>query len=462
VTAKTATKRPDIGATFSVPASLRITKFLNVSTWLLASNKVARVVWQIPLSVAVAWALTTESRDDVGTIAGIALVAVVWLCLDSAGAVAIRLWQRPQMQTWLFGRPEYGVLGGARRNIFRFVLRSHAGMELRFNDAEAAIVNEADEIGRDVSLVLMRANYDAAVERGDIDPSEFDYAAAEAEMLNREVNGTTARETIEQSLRSWGLGVPRIETTSSLVFPLIAIYSVVVAFLVVRAAFSQGTPAVLLAAQVALLGSFVVGFVIYANYVFAYAEIILAPEWIREREAQLMRSTAVPDELRERQEAFNAEHGDRVLRPQIVYGPPYVRAVRDFFAPPLVKVAAVNGCVFLVACLVALAADALVGEGFSTDPYIRIVAGLALVPVALLAGLMLAFGVLQNISRFASLFVASAVLAVLPPLLTFLIQGKLADPQVTLTASVITGVIGAAATAAAESLKRPTQPPAIP
>ena len=62
---------------------------------------------------------------------------------------------------------------------------------------------------------------------------------------------------------------------------------------------------------------------------------------------------------------------------------------------------------------------------------------------------------MQNIRRFTSVFIVSAVLALLPPALTYLFTGELPDTGVTLVSSITTGLIGSVGTALAETLRKP-------
>jgi hypothetical protein len=200
------------------------------------------------------------------------------------------------------------------------------------------------------------------------------------------------------------------------------------------------------------------GLLVYVNYVYAYAELALFHEWIRDAERKALDEHDIHGEARDRYDALVDEHAGTVIRPKrFRYSSKYVLAVRNFFCPLLTKAAIVNAAALLLVGVIAAVMGLVVASRSIGDlpEYPRLFGAIVLMPLAVLVGVVLAFHVLQNIGRFVSLFVASAVLAVFPPLMLFLFQGHLADPQITLTASVISGLIGAGATALSETLKKP-------
>ncbi len=388
---------------------------------------------------------------------------VEWLLVIALLAVgyvlALYLWPRLKRGNWLykriFGPPEFGALGGPDQRLFRLVLKSYGAIRLNFRPEDEAFLKDQQNLDEQLIERLYRQAYEKAVSEGKFDPAGLDWTTAWDKLLGRRVDGVSYADTIRSRTPVWGTLGPRIAVEYQLLLPLAALYSLLMAWLVARAASNPDTAHLLVVAQVGLLGGLFTSLIVYVNHVYMFAQLkAYGDERMKQAEREV-----IPEELREIWDAHVDRYEGRVVQPtSFEYDPPFVRAAGGYFRRLATAVAFLNavevlGFGVIVALVGIVTSDRSVEALFSYCG--RVALGLVALPALMFLGSSLGFALMQDLRRFASLLVAAAVLAVAPQLIALVLTGSLAGGYVGLISSVVTALLGAMGTAIAEAVRKP-------
>jgi hypothetical protein len=326
---------------------------------------------------------------------------------------------------------------------------------MTFGADDQAYLEEQQAFSEHATERTFQLAYEKAVAEGKLDATAHDWPIVWKRLLNRSVDGVTFADTIRSRPSLWGALLPRIAFEHQLVNPLVALYSLLMGWLIARAAVHPDAAHLLIIAQVGLFGSLVVALIVYVNHVYMFSQLkVFGDKRIVEAERK-----AIPEEFREQWESHVARYEGRIIRPvSFEYEPPFVRAAGAYFSPLATAFAFLNAMVFVglavIAALLGLITSVhSAGDLFSVAG--RVALGLIAVPTLMFLGSRLGFALMQNVKRFTALLVVAVALAFVPQLITYVFTGKLSGGKVGLISSIATGLLGALGTAIAETLKRP-------
>jgi hypothetical protein len=432
---------PDFGREFSVRPLTRFTQGLNVIVAVLLVNPIAAIFWEGVLSVLACIGITRMTRHGASgpTQVLIVLLFVFLLVLLRILGHVIN----SRIGRFIFGPPEFGILGGPEARIFRFLARAQSNLSLKFSEKDEPWAHEYNELNIRIVEAEYRRGYQAAVASGDVDPIVYPWDDVwRDKILDHSANGRTVRQTFEEWI-AWSAVMSRMTSTLLMVALLAGPYSLVMVWLATRAVDQDGAP--LAFAQFGLLGSFVIALIIYMNHLYLLDEIKISSKL-----------DGVPEELRDTVKEWTARAPNRLLRPRVEFGRSFVSAIRNFYCR-ILAIAAGWNVVSIVVLLALTCPVGLLTSNQSIESLLSYASDVGryvlLIPVGMVLGSWFGFEILRNVRRFVTLFVAGIVLALLPPLMTWIFTGRLPDGEVALISSVITGLISAAATALAELLR---------
>jgi hypothetical protein len=248
-----------------------------------------------------------------------------------------------------------------------------------------------------------------------------------------------------------------------LVLPLASLYTAGSAWLLAEVV--QGDSPLRLI-QFALLAGFVIAAFIFANFTISLRAVT-----ILEGDFELPGAAEVSKQLEaerydpsRRLEKFYSEHPDvmetirsrtgQELHPTIAIRSGYVDHVRDLYLRSFLTLGALLAFLMVLSLAVqwplALAFSSW-SEGRIDDWTIRMMAGMPLIPLALIGALTLGFYVLSHLKKLRSLLVTALLLALIPLLITYTLKGS--TDEAALLSAVITAAIGALADAIAQLVK---------
>lgn len=267
----TAASQLDLGTEFSLPRMDRVTRAINIIIWFGLANPIVRAVWEVGLWLLLAWRLTQWATPHMSGLTHWVVTITTVAVLQFAGW---RLLVRPtslQMtfNIWLFGKPEFGLMGGMASRSFRGLLRSFDGLRIEFSEQDHHDgIDALADLERTYTASVFRAKYDEAVAASKIDPAQDDWDSVWARMSDRKVDGVSLGDVLAARAPMANLLGSRLLAEQTLLLPCAAFYSLVMALLVTGAAERPDTSHILLAAQVGLTGGLVLAVIIYLNHAF--------------------------------------------------------------------------------------------------------------------------------------------------------------------------------------------------
>jgi hypothetical protein len=218
--------------------------------------------------------------------------------------------------------------------------------------------------------------------------------------------------------------------------------------------------------QFALLAGFVIAFVIFINYTVSLrAGKLLGKEEMRQIRDELLSSadadtraavTQLEDATQDQELESELEpYAGRDFYPVISIRHGYIQAIRNEFVRDFLVI----GCLGVLSLGLLLLIQWPIAHVLShwTDQQVeawtvKMLVGTAFIPIALIATLSLAFIVLSRFKKFAGVLATGLLLAVVPPVITYVLHGSVGN--VVLISSVVTAAIGVLPSAIAELIKQ--------
>lgn len=451
-----APKLPDFNAR-TAPVSARLTQILEAGLWLLVATPFGKLAVPGAVSVVMAIAVTRPLRYERGFWLELLFVALFFTIREIIMLAAPKTVKSDWFQALLSGRPRFGPLMGPRKQYFQFILRCSASLELRLPpEIESLLQKTGDYSARRAEAMYHRSYQQAGFEQSD-------WPQVWESIQRTEFAGVTYGGIIHSS--RWEMFWLRYDRVLRVVLPLSTLYVAGMVWLIGDMA--QGKNPLSLA-QFTLAAGFVIAFIIFINYTASFRILtilekdeteqikqdILTGMDAKDKEALTQLERASDDETAELQAELEPYAGKQYY-PTISIKAGYIEGIRDQFLRYFFFVAffVVAGFTLLLLIQWPIAYEFSRWPGSQVNAWTeRMIAEVLLVPVALGAVLALAFIILSWFKKFVGILATGLLLAVVPPLITYAMQGSVGN--VVLISSIVTAAIGALPAAVAELIRQ--------
>ena len=428
-----------------VRLSTWMTLVVNAFLYLTVGNLVSYFFIGLAIEVVLATVLSQAARESLhSSLGGLLLIAGLVICLEISGALYLKSSIKGRVGRIVLGKPSLGRLGGAPEVNLKLMIQmcKQFSMEAAPEDKEMISAIQALDLG--ITEAVFRAKY---VSERKLDGVAADHANREwtekqwPRILSHSYEGGSLEDTYSNSL-VWQVFYPRISPILRRVIPLVVIGITAGIWLFVR---EIRTGDYLLTLQVILLTGFLFTTVVFVNITYGFSLV----QWQAPSKAVL---NTIPDE-KLRSHAAEAPWVGKTFRPvKVTFGDRYTPLVGNYF----VRRAAAPLCYWTVALLCLLLTCAAVGTigtgGPGSEWYYRTAVALIAIPALIFLAIYVSFVILRMAGSLTAVVTAALVLAITPPMLTFLFTGQRPGKGVVST-SIIAGLAGALATAIADRTK---------
>ncbi|MDX2938163.1 hypothetical protein [Streptomyces ipomoeae] len=273
--------------------------------------------------------------------------------------------------------------------------------------------------------------------------------------------------TYGDAIRSvqWEVFWLRLERTGKLVAPLALVYWGVAVWLMADVIHGDSP---LLLVQFALGAGFVTALLIFASFTALLRKIhiltedeisLLFEEWKEGMDPKIDPSEIrrhVEDEDRDLAKEVKSFQGMEIY-PDIDPKSGYVETIRNFFMRASMGPGLWNSIVIIFLTL-SQWPIALTFSPWSNDEIsewsLKMIAGAFLIPLAFIAAQSLGFLIVSKFHQLSGILATSLLLAAIPPVITYTLTGSVGKE--TIWSAVATAIVGAIASAIADTVKKPT------
>jgi hypothetical protein len=422
-----------------------ITLAANAFLYLTVGNLVSYFFIGLAAEVALAAVLSQAARESLhSSLGSLLLIAGLAICLEISGYLYTKSAINGRVGRIVLGKPSFGRLGGVREVDLRLVMQMHKQFSMEVAPEEKETISSIRALNLEISEAVLRAKY---TRERELDGVTVDHANREwtetqwPRILSYSCDGVSLEDTYSNSL-VWQVFFPRISQILRRVMPLIFIGLTVGIWLFAREIRAGDY---LLTLQLVLLTGFLLTAIVFANITYGLSFV----QWTAPNNASL---NAIPDkELRSRVAAA-PWIGKRFWPVKVTFGNRYTPLVGNYFA----RRAVAPLCYWTVALLCVLLICAAVGTIGSGGPesewYYHMAVALVAIPALIFLAIYVSFVILRMAGGLTAIVTAALILAITPPMLTFLFTGQQPGKGAVST-SLIAGLAGALATAIADRTK---------
>jgi hypothetical protein len=421
-----------------------ITIAANAFLYFTVGNPVSYFFISLAAEVALAAVLSQAARGSLhSSLGSLLLIAGLAICLDISGYLYTKSAINGKVSRIVLGKPSFGRLGGVPEVSLRLVMQMDKQFSMEVAPEEKEMISSIQALNLEVSETILRAKY---ISERKLDGITVDHANREwtetqwPRILSYSYDGVSLEDTYSNSL-VWQVFFPRISQILRRVMPLVVIGLTVGIWLFAR---EIRTGDYLLTLQVVLLTGFLLTTVVFVNITYGFSFV----QWTVSK-ASL---NTIPDkELRSRVAAAPWV-GKRFWPVKVTFGDRYTPLVGNYF----VRRAVAPLCYWTVALLCVLLICAAVGTIGSGGPqsewYYHMAVALVAIPALIFLAIYVSFVILRTAGGLTAIVTAALILAITPPMLTFLFTGQRPGKGAVST-SLIAGLAGALATAIADRTK---------
>ena len=325
----------------------------------------------------------------------------------------------------------------------KLALQMHKQFSMEVAPEDEEVISVIQALDRDVTEEVFRERY-ISVRRLDGVPAD---QASDGwtekvwpRVLSRSYDGVSLGDTYSRSL-VWQVFMFRLVQIAKLSLPLLTI-GLTVSIWLASSGIRSGN--YLPTLQVVTLAGFLFTALIFANITYGFSVV----QWLAPSKTLLNRIT---DEGLKRRlvETMGPYVGKRLWPVKVTFGERYTRLVGNYFIRLAGAILLFYSAATLCILLICAAFAALGSGGSGREWYYHMAVALVAIPGTIFLASCVAFLILRMAGSMMAVVTAAIILAVTPPMLTFLLTGK-SPGKGAVTSSILAGLTGAMATALAD------------
>lgn len=434
-----------------VPLSTIVTIVVNVFLYLIVANPFSAFLIGLATELAVVAVLSQSARESLhSSLGGLLLIVGLLIALDISGFLYNKGVANGKIGRMFYGKPFLGRLGGASQAMGRLALQMHKQFSMEVAPEDEKVVSAIRNLDRDILEAQLRAKYLCVRQMDGVLADQASREWTEKQwprVLSRSYRGVTLGDTYSKSL-VWQVFMYKVVLIVRVTMPLLSIGLALSIWLAARGIRAENYLPTL---QVVALSGFLFAAIVFANVTYGFAFV----QWQEPSKAVL---SSLTDEGFKKHlvESVAPYVGKRLWPVKVTFGERYSRLVGNFFiraaGPALSFYLASTLCILLICAMV----GTIGSSGTDSEWYYHMAVALVAIPGIMFLSIYVAFLVLRMAGSLGAIVAAALILAVAPPMLTFLFTGE-RPGKGAVTSSIIAGVAGALATALADRTKERVQ-----
>jgi hypothetical protein len=448
---------------------IRLTEFLVGVVGLLLLWPLAAAFWGLACVIAIALVFSDPvRRAGAGLWQEVVMVVVLIFFQFIVAFLFKRFFDRI-----LYGGPWFGELSKMQRSLVATVLRASGELSFTLDDKNRQLIQELANLNRDVLKWSMGRQYrimnpdtvvEPASEAGIVrrllhgrqrpDPDARWNDVWRTEILASSSGGRTMAQAFEPDSYAWVTVPNRLTQLRLGVVIMTSFCEIAVLWLLISGHASQAS--LLPVLQVAVGFSVATTLIIFLIHSYGLPEIpILFPGdvmqlygrtlWPKQKRVAMEEFEALEGAFKER---FDGLAGKSIVVTSVRVTPRYFGLVRNYYARSLAYEAVDNSLIGFVLILLSIAFLRIFGTARSDAAtiwlYERVAIALVVLPVAILGIYFLVFTLVAQFRTFATLAITGGLIAFIPPVITYLVSGRLPTSPTAFVSSAVVGIIGSA------------------